>query len=68
MLIATRLQLGGELMFLSCFFPDEETRKQYRAHKISMLKAMRDSLEARLAALNAAIETLERQQQSSTPE
>lgn len=49
-------------MFFSCFFPDEETRNQYRAHKLSMLKAMRDSLEARLAALNAAIATMERQQ------
>ncbi|WP_204138538.1 hypothetical protein [Halomicronema sp. CCY15110] len=55
-------------MFLSCFFPDEETRNQFRAHKISMLKTMRDSLETRLAALNAAIETLERQQQSSVQE
>jgi hypothetical protein len=55
-------------MFLSCFFPDDETRNQFRAQKISMLKAMRDSLESRLAALNAAIETLERQQESAVQE
>ncbi|MEM6714659.1 MAG: hypothetical protein AAGD09_16820 [Cyanobacteria bacterium P01_F01_bin.56] len=52
-------------MFFSCFFPNEETRSQYRTHKLSMLKAMRDSLEARLAALNAAIETIERQQSAA---
>jgi hypothetical protein len=49
-------------MFFSCFFPDQEARNRYRTHKLEMLRAMRDSLEARLAALNAAIETLERQQ------
>ncbi|MEM6838784.1 MAG: hypothetical protein AAF609_18260 [Cyanobacteria bacterium P01_C01_bin.120] len=53
-------------MFSSCFFPNEEMRRKQRAQKISMLKSMRDALEARLAALNAAIETLERQQ--STPQ
>ncbi len=52
-------------MFFSCFFPDAATRANYRARKLEMLKAMRDSLEARLAALNAAIETLERQQGAS---
>ncbi|MEM6520862.1 MAG: hypothetical protein AAF892_04640 [Cyanobacteria bacterium P01_D01_bin.71] len=52
-------------MFSSCFFPNEETRQKQRAQKINMLKAMRDGLEARLAALNAAIETLERQQGTS---
>ncbi|MBE7383648.1 MAG: hypothetical protein F6J95_019790 [Leptolyngbya sp. SIO1E4] len=49
-------------MFFSCFFPDQTARANYRVKKLEMLKAMRDSLEARLAALNAAIETLERQQ------
>lgn len=49
-------------MFFSCFFPDQATREKYRAQKLEMLKSMRDSLEARLAALNAAIETMERQQ------
>lgn len=52
-------------MFFPCFFPDQTTRDSYRAKKLEMLKAMRDSLEARLAALNAAIETIERQRGSS---
>ena len=52
-------------MFFSCFLPDKAARDTYRARKLEMLKAMRDSLEARLAALNAAIETLERQQATS---
>lgn len=52
-------------MFFSCFFPDQATREKYRTHKLAMLKSMRDSLEARLAALNAAIETIERQQSAS---
>jgi hypothetical protein len=48
-------------------FLDSETRNQYRAEKLEMLKAMCDSLEAWLAALNAAIETLERRQ-ANTPD
>lgn len=52
-------------MFFSCFFPDQAARENHRAKKLEMLKAMRDSLEARLAALNAAIETIERQQVAS---
>ena len=52
-------------MFFSCFFPDQAARENHRAKKLEMLRAMRDSLEARLAALNAAIETIERQQVSS---
>lgn len=48
-------------MFFSCLFQDPEAREHYRTKKLEMLKAMRDSLEARLAALNAAIETMERQ-------
>jgi hypothetical protein len=55
-------------MFFSCFFPDQASRQTYRAKKLEMLKAMRDSLETRLAALNAAIETLERQQNASSVE
>ena len=34
-----------------------------RRRKLEWLKMMRDSMEARLAALNAAIETMERQSQ-----
>jgi hypothetical protein len=36
-------------------------REEYQAHKLKFLKWMRDDLETRLAGLNAAIETVERQ-------
>ncbi|MEM0979507.1 MAG: hypothetical protein AAGH78_04445 [Cyanobacteria bacterium P01_H01_bin.58] len=52
-------------MFFPCFLPNQAARDSYRTQKLEMLKVMRDSLEARLAALNAAIETMERQQSSS---
>lgn len=37
------------------------SRREYRQQKLRFLKSMRDELEARLAGLNAAIETIERQ-------
>jgi hypothetical protein len=37
------------------------SREDYQAHKLKFLKWMRDDLETRLAGLNAAIETIERQ-------
>ena len=49
-------------MFFSCFCFDQATREKYRAKKLEILKAMRDSMEAKLAAVTAEIETLERQQ------
>ena len=42
------------------------SRRDYQQHKLEFLKASRDSLEARLAAVNAAIETVERQTAQST--
>ncbi len=37
------------------------SREDYQARKLKFLKWMRDDLETRLAGLNAAIETIERQ-------
>lgn len=37
------------------------SRNDYQERKLKFLKWMRDDLEARLAGLNAAIETIERQ-------
>jgi uncharacterized small protein (DUF1192 family) len=45
---------------------DAATRQHYRKAHLEFLKMSRDGLEARLAALNAAISTLEQQQQSRT--
>ncbi|WP_218082139.1 hypothetical protein [Anthocerotibacter panamensis] len=41
--------------------PEPATRKERLLRKISFLKRIRDDLEARLAGLNAALTTLERQ-------
>ena len=40
---------------------DKNSFKAHQERKLHFLKIMRDSLEARIAALNAAIETIERQ-------
>lgn len=48
----------------SCFdwdFFEPESRKTHQERKLKFLKWMRDDLETRLAGLNAAIETIERQ-------
>lgn len=37
------------------------SRQEYQERKLKFLKWMRDDLETRLAGLNAAIETIERQ-------
>ncbi|MBE9262951.1 hypothetical protein IQ224_12430 [Microcystis sp. LEGE 00066] len=37
------------------------SRQEYQERKLTFLKWMRDDLETRLAGLNAAIETIERQ-------
>lgn len=50
-------------MFFPCFPFSSADRRHLRSQKLDMLKTMRDALEARLAALNAAIETMERQMQ-----
>lgn len=41
--------------------PDDNTAREYRRRKLWWLRQRRDSLETQLAALNAAIDTLERQ-------
>ncbi|MEL6777319.1 MAG: hypothetical protein AAFO06_08690 [Cyanobacteria bacterium J06597_16] len=53
------------------FFPfcapcHRTSRSDHQQHKLNFLKMMRDSLETRLAAINAAIETVERQASQST--
>jgi hypothetical protein len=47
--------------YKSCFHPDSMSPSNWRQHRLEFLKFMRDDLEARLAAINAAIETIERQ-------
>jgi hypothetical protein len=48
--------------FWNCGCGDRSpSREDYQAHKLKFLKWMRDDLETRLAGLNAAIETIERQ-------
>jgi hypothetical protein len=44
-----------------CWGGQYDSRQAYREQKLRFLKSMRDDLEARLAGLNAVIETLERQ-------
>lgn len=44
-----------------CMPPSTESRRQYQRYKLEMMKAFRDSLETRLAAVNAAISTVEQQ-------
>ncbi|MGL5080075.1 MAG: hypothetical protein ACRC8A_01175 [Microcoleaceae cyanobacterium] len=52
-------------MFLSfgksCWDWEPESRKASQQRKLKFLKWMRDDLETRLAGLNAAIDTVERQ-------
>ncbi len=45
--------------YKSCF--NSENSASWRQRRLMFLKAMRDDLETRLAAINAAIETIERQ-------
>ena len=49
------------MFFPFCCSPQKPSRKDYQNHKLNILKTVRDSLETRLAAVNAAIETTERQ-------
>lgn len=51
-----------------CCHSESNTQKSYRQHQLEFLKWMRDSLETRLAAVNAAITTIERQiSEDNTP-
>lgn len=49
------------MFFAPCFPPYQSSHKDHLKFKLNMLKVIRDSLETRLAATNAAIETTERQ-------
>lgn len=49
------------MFFPFCLPHHLHSRRDYQRYKLEFLKASRDSLEARLAAVNAAIETIERQ-------
>lgn len=44
-----------------CCFPEPWSAQAHQERKLQFLKMMRDSLETRLAGLNAAIATIERQ-------
>ena len=49
-------------MFLPfCAPPSAESRRQNQRYKLELMKSWRDSAEAHLAALNAAIGTVEQQ-------
>ncbi|MEM6425568.1 MAG: hypothetical protein AAF651_13205 [Cyanobacteria bacterium P01_C01_bin.73] len=54
------------MFFPLCFSSQKPSFKHARQQKLKMLKAMRDSLETRLAAINAAIQTIERQMADSS--
>lgn len=45
----------------TCWTGEPMSRKAYQERKLHFLKWMRDDLETRLAGLNAAIDTIERQ-------
>jgi hypothetical protein len=49
----------------SCFM-DAATRQNCRRAQLNVLKMSRDSLETRLAAVNAAIATMEQQQRQTS--
>ena len=44
-----------------CFNPESNSAATWRQSRLKFLKSMRNELETRLAAVNAAIETMERQ-------
>jgi hypothetical protein len=45
----------------SCWNPETSSPESHRQRKLKFLKTMRDELETRLAAINAAIDSIERQ-------
>lgn len=45
----------------SCWGSEPMSRQSYQERKLKFLRWMRDDLETRLAGVNAAIETIERQ-------
>ncbi len=44
-----------------CWTPEPMSRRRFQENQLKFLKWKRDALETRLAAINAAIETIERQ-------
>jgi hypothetical protein len=52
---------GKPMFFPFCCHPSADARRQHQQFKLEMMKAFRDSLETRLAAVNAAIRTVEQQ-------
>ncbi|KPQ34310.1 MAG: hypothetical protein HLUCCA11_15435 [Phormidesmis priestleyi Ana] len=53
------------MFFPFCYGPSHNCDSDYKQYKLKRLKAIRDFLEARLAATNAEIETVERQMATS---
>jgi hypothetical protein len=47
--------------YKSCFNSESNSCESWRQRRLQFLKSIRDDLETRLAAINAAIETIERQ-------
>ncbi|MEL6160317.1 MAG: hypothetical protein AAGJ95_12080 [Cyanobacteria bacterium J06554_11] len=54
------------MFFPFCCNPHQASPQDYKQFKLKRLKAIRDFLEARLAATNAEIETVERQMAASS--
>ena len=44
-----------------CFNPESNSASTWKQRRLKFLKSMRNNLETRLAAINAAIDTIERQ-------
>lgn len=53
--------------FNTCCHSGSMNQRAYRQRQLDFLKWMRDSLETRLAAVNAAIATTERQMNEENP-
>jgi hypothetical protein len=51
----------------ACWTSEPVSRKTYQERKLRFLKWMRDDLETRLAGINAAITTIERQINEDDP-
>ena len=47
--------------YKSCCNPESNATATWRQRRLQFLKSLRDDLETRLAAINAAIDTIERQ-------
>lgn len=48
-------------LFKACCNFDADSTSSWKQRRLMFLKAMRDDLETRLAAINAAIDSIERQ-------